>query len=111
MDKEEAEALAGKKKGFVKKRRMIEERLLVEGEPLEEEARVEKEGEPSLKPFRPVRKKLVVRESKKTEVTVPKAIKRIIRIAEMITVGRPCETDGCQGRRIDQKTDGHGDSR
>ena len=73
MDKEELEALAGKKKGFVKKRRMIEERMLVEGEPLEEEVRVEKEGEPLLKSFRPVKKKVVVKESKKTEVTVPKA--------------------------------------
>ncbi len=103
LDKEEAEALAGKKKGFVKKRRMIEERLLVEGEPLEEEARVEKEGEPLLKPFRPVRKKLVVRESKKTEVTVPKAIKRIIRIAEMITVGDLAKRMGVKGGELIKK--------
>lgn len=103
LDKEEAEALAGKKKGFVKKRRMIEERLLVEGEPLEEEVRVEKEGEPLLKTFRPVRKKLVVRESKKTEVTVPKAIKRIIRIAEMITVGDLAKRMGVKGGELIKK--------
>ena len=103
LDKEESEALAGKKKGFVKKRRMIEERLLVEGEPLEEEVRVEKEGEPLLKPFRPVRKKLVVRESKKTEVTVPKAIKRIIRIAEMITVGDLAKRMGVKGGELIKK--------
>jgi translation initiation factor IF-2 len=103
LDKEESEALAGKKKGFVKKRRMIEERLLVEGEPLEEEVRVEKEGEPLLKPYRPVRKKLVVRESKKTEVTVPKAIKRIIRIAEMITVGDLAKRMGVKGGELIKK--------
>ena len=103
LDKEESEALAGKKKGFVKKRRMIEERLLVEGEPLEEEVRVEKEGESLLKPFRPVRKKLVVRESKKTEVTVPKAIKRIIRIAEMITVGDLAKRMGVKGGELIKK--------
>jgi translation initiation factor IF-2 len=103
LDKEESEALALKKKGFVKKRRMIEERLLVEGEPLEEEVRVEKEGEPSLKPFRPVRKKLVVRESKKTEVTVPKAIKRIIRIAEVITVGDLAKRMGVKGGELIKK--------
>jgi translation initiation factor IF-2 len=103
LDKEESEALAVKKKGFVKKRRMIEERLLVEGEPLEEEARVEKEGEPLLKPFRPVRKKVVVRESKKTEVTVPKAIKRIIRIAEMITVGDLAKRMGVKGGELIKK--------
>ena len=103
LDKEESEALAVKKKGFVKKRRMIEERLLVEGEPLEEEVRVEKEGEPLLKPFRPVRKKLVVRESKKTEVTVPKAIKRIIRIAEVITVGDLAKRMGVKGGELIKK--------
>ncbi len=103
LDKEESEALAVKKKGFVKKRRMIEERLLVEGEPLEEEVRVEKEGEPLLKPFRPVRKKVVVRESKKTEVTVPKAIKRIIRIAEMITVGDLAKRMGVKGGELIKK--------
>jgi translation initiation factor IF-2 len=103
LDKEESEVLAGKKKGFVKKRRMIEERLLVEGEPLEEEVRVEKEGEPLLKPFRPVRKKVVVRESKKTEVTVPKAIKRIIRIAEMITVGDLAKRMGVKGGELIKK--------
>ncbi|OGP86792.1 MAG: translation initiation factor IF-2 [Deltaproteobacteria bacterium RBG_16_48_10] len=103
IEKEEMEALAVKKKGFVKKRRLIEERMLVEGEPSEEEVRVEKEAEPFLKPFRPMKKKVVVKEAKKTEVTVPKPIKRIIRIAEMITVGDLAKRMGVKGGELIKK--------
>ena len=103
LEKEELEILAGKKKGFVKKRRMVEERVLVEGEPLEEEVRVEKEGEPRVRSFRPVKKRVVVKESKKTMVTVPKPIKRIIRIAEMITVGDLAKRMGVKGGELIKK--------
>ena len=103
LDKEELEALTGKKKGFIKKRRMVEERVLVEGEPLEEEVRTEKEGEPRIRTFRPVKKKVVVKESKKTLVTVPKPIKRIIRIAEMITVGDLAKRMGVKGGELIKK--------
>jgi translation initiation factor IF-2 len=100
------EALAAKKKGFVKKRRIIEERLLGEGEPsVEEEVRAEKEGEVvAPKAFRPMRKRVLVKEAaKKTEVTVPKAIKRIIRIAEMITVGDLAKRMGVKGGELIKK--------
>ncbi len=104
LEKEEMEALAAKKKGFVKKRRIIEERLLGEGEPfVEEEVRTGKEEEVSPKTFRPMRKKVLVKESKKTEVTVPKAIKRIIRIAEMITVGDLAKRMGVKGGELIKK--------
>ncbi|HSB07549.1 MAG TPA: translation initiation factor IF-2 [Thermodesulfobacteriota bacterium] len=104
LEKEELEALAKKKKGFVKKRRVIEERMLVDGEPVEEEIRVEKEGgEPFLKSYRPVKKRVVVKEAKKTEVTVPKPIKRIIRIAEMITVGDLAKRMGVKGGELIKK--------
>src|SRR4030042_422134 len=46
-----------------------------------------KEVEVSFNPFRPMKKKVVLKTPKKTEVTVPKPIKRIIRIAEVISVG------------------------
>ena len=36
---------------------------------------------------------------KKTEITTPKAIKRIIKISETITVGEACQTHGDQGHR------------
>ena len=108
LDKEELEALAKKKKGFVKKRRVVEERMLVDGETVEEEVRVEKEGEPFLKPYRPVKKKVVVKEAKKTEVTVPKPIKRIIRIAEMITVGDLAKRMGVKGGDLIKKLMGMG---
>ncbi len=44
---------------------MIEERMLIEGDTFEEEGRTEKEGEPFLKSFRPVKKKVVVKENQK----------------------------------------------
>jgi translation initiation factor IF-2 len=111
LEREEMEVLAAKKKGFVKKRRIIEERLLGEGESLvEEEVRPEKEGEVvAPKPFRPMRKRVMVKEaSKKTEVTVPKAIKRIIRIAEMITVGDLAKRMGVKGGELIKKLMGMG---
>jgi translation initiation factor IF-2 len=95
-----------KKKAFAKKRRVIEERMLVE-EPEEEES-LEKgkaEGLPPLpKPFRPMKKKVVMKATpKKTEVTVPKPIKRIIRIAEMITVGDLAKRIGVKGGELIKK--------
>jgi translation initiation factor IF-2 len=103
-EKEELEALAAKKKGFVKKRRMVEERMLIEGDTSEEEVRPEKEGEhPVIKTFRPIKKRVMVKESKKTEVTVPKPIKRIIRIAETITVGELAKRMGVKGGDLIKK--------
>ena len=82
---------------------MIEERRLIEGDTFEEEGQPEKEGEPFLKSFRPIKKKVVVKEIKKTEVTVPKPIKRIIRIAEMITVGDLAKRMGVKGGELIKK--------
>ena len=102
---EEASPLA-KKKVFAKKRRVIEERMLVE-EPDEEEPpeKGKAEGLPPLpKPFRPMKKKVVMKATpKKTEVTVPKSIKRIIRIAEMITVGDLAKRMGVKGGELIKK--------
>jgi translation initiation factor IF-2 len=103
IEKEELAAPAGKKKGFVKKRRMVEERMIEEPDSTEEEAKPEKEGEPVIRSFRPVKKKVVVKESRKTEVTVPKPIKRIIRIAEMITVGDLAKRMGVKGGELIKK--------
>jgi len=66
--------LAGKKKPFAKKRRVIEERMFTVGE-TEEEEPVEKvkEGEVGPRPYRAMKKKVVLAKTpKKTEVTVPK---------------------------------------
>jgi translation initiation factor IF-2 len=99
---EEERITPGKKKGFVKKRRVIEERVLEE-EDLEGEGRVEKETETGPRPFRPMKKKVVLRTPKKTEVTVPKPIKRIIRIAEVITVGDLAKRMGVKGGDLIKK--------
>jgi translation initiation factor IF-2 len=100
---EEEEKLApAKKKGFVKKRRIVEERILGE-EGFEAEERPEKEIEMGPRPFRPVKKKVVLKTPKKTEVTVPKPIKRIIRIAEVITVGDLAKRMGAKGGELIKK--------
>ncbi len=91
-----------KKKGFVKKRKRIEERML--GEDEGEGEKVEgKEVEVSFKPFRPMKKKVVLKTPKKTEVTVPKPIKRIIRIEEMIAVGDLAKRMGVKGGELIKK--------
>jgi translation initiation factor IF-2 len=75
------------KKAVIKKRRLIEERMVKEDD-FEDERKPEKEGEqPPVRHFRPFKRKLILKSSRKTEITVPKPIKRIIRIAEVIPVG------------------------
>jgi translation initiation factor IF-2 len=91
-----------KKKGFIKKRKRIEERLLGEEE-VEVEKEEEKEVEPSFRHFRPMKKKVVLKTPKKTEVTVPKPIKRIIRIAEVIAVGDLAKRMGIKGGELIKK--------
>jgi translation initiation factor IF-2 len=91
-----------KKKGFVKKRKRIEERMLGEDE-VEGEKGEGKEVEPISKTFRPMKRKVVLKTSKKTEVTVPKAIKRIIRIAEVIAVGDLAKRMGVKGGELIKK--------
>jgi translation initiation factor IF-2 len=91
-----------KKKGFIKKRKRIEERLLGEEE-VEVEKEEEKEVEPRFRHFRPMKKKVVLKTPKKTEVTVPKPIKRIIRIAEVIAVGDLAKRMGIKGGELIKK--------
>jgi translation initiation factor IF-2 len=91
-----------KKKGFVKKRKRIEERMLGEEE-VEGEKFEGKEPEVSFRSFRPMKKKVVLRTPKKTEVTVPKPIKRIIRIAEVIAVGDLAKRMGVKGGELIKK--------
>jgi translation initiation factor IF-2 len=102
IEKEAMIPFPGKKKGFGKKKRIIEERMLVEEEP-EKEGLAEKETEFVPRSFRPMKKKVVMRMPKKTEVTVPKPIKRIIRIAEVITVGDLAKRMGVKGGDLIKK--------
>jgi translation initiation factor IF-2 len=101
LEKERLGPLA-KKKGFVKKRKRIEERMLVEDE-TEGEKAGEKEVEVSFRAFRPMKRKVVLKTPKKTEVTVPKPIKRIIRIAEMIAVGDLAKRMGVKAGELIKK--------
>ena len=91
-----------KKKGLIKKRKRIEERMLVEEE-VEGDKLGGKEVEISFKPFRPMKRKVVLKPPKKTEVTVPKPIKRIIRIAEVIAVGDLAKRMGVKGGELIKK--------
>ncbi len=101
LEREKLGPLA-KKKGFVKKRKRIEERMLAEEE-AEPGKGEEKEPGISFKAFRPMKKKVVLKTPKKTEVTVPKPIKRIIRIAEVIAVGDLAKRMGVKGGELIKK--------
>ncbi len=92
----------GKKKGVVKRRKLIEERMLFEDD-LMDEKKLDKEGELPLRPLKPFKKKLVLKSPKKTEITVPKPIKRIIRIAEVISVGDLAKRMGVKGGDLIKK--------
>jgi translation initiation factor IF-2 len=91
-----------RKRGFVTKRKRIEERMLVEDN-VEPEKMEGREGEIISRPFRPMKKKVVLKTLKKTEVTVPKPIKRIIRIAEVIAVGDLAKRMGVKGGELIKK--------
>ena len=91
-----------KKKGFVIKRKRIEERMLAEDE-VEGEKVEGQEDKIVSRPFRPMKKKVVLKTLKKTEVTVPKPIKRIIRIAEVIAVGDLAKRMGVKGGELIKK--------
>jgi len=101
IEKEKMFSFPAKKKGFVKRRRIIEERMVME-EP-EGEGPPEKEVEFTARSFRPMKKKVVLKTPKKTEVTVPKPIKRIIRIAEVIAVGDLSKRMGVKGGDLIKK--------
>ncbi len=103
LEKEEVASFFGKKKGFIKKRRIIKERMFEEEEEGEEVDQVSKEEEIEFKPFKPVKKKVVLKEAKKPELTVPKPIKRIIRIAEVISVGDLAKRMGVKGAELIKK--------
>jgi translation initiation factor IF-2 len=102
IEKETMFPSPGKKKGFGKKRRIIEERMVTEEE-FEREGQREKEAEFSGRSFRHMKKRVVLKMPKKTEVTVPKPIKRIIRIAEVIAVGDLAKRMGVKGGDLIKK--------
>ncbi len=102
LEEEKLASLTTKKKGFIKKRRFVEERMLTDEEG-EVEGRPEKEIEALPRSFRPMKKKVILKTPKKTEVTVPKPIKRIIRIAEVITVADLAKRMGAKGGDLIKK--------
>ncbi|MBM4323342.1 MAG: translation initiation factor IF-2 [Deltaproteobacteria bacterium] len=99
---EKESLLQAKKKVAVKKRRLIEERMVQEDDSTDEK-RPEKEGDLLPRPFKPFKKKLILKSPRKTEITVPKPIKRIIRIAEVISVGDLAKRMGVRGGELIKK--------
>jgi translation initiation factor IF-2 len=99
---EAEKSFPGKKKGISKKRRVIEERMFKEGD-IEEEGKHEKDAGIEIRTFKPMKKKVVLKSPKKTEVTVPKPIKRIIRIAEVISIGDLAKRMGVKGGEVIKK--------
>ncbi|MCX8116374.1 MAG: translation initiation factor IF-2 [Desulfobacterota bacterium] len=102
------ELLQSKKIGVLKKRKQIEERRIQEEDFFLDETEDKKPPEvepeiPTPRPFKPVKKKLVVQTSQKPEITVPKPIKRIIRISEAISVGDLAKRMGVKGSDVIKK--------
>jgi translation initiation factor IF-2 len=81
---------------------VIEERMVQENE-IEGEGRPERDLETGFRSFRPVKKKVMLKAPKKTEITVPKPIKRIIRISEVISVGDLAKRMGVKGGELIKK--------
>ncbi len=101
------ELLKSKKLGVLKKRKQIEERrvqeeVLLLDEKEDKKQEIEPEPPPP-RPFKPMKKKLVVKSPQKTEITVPKPIKRVIRIAEAISVGDLAKRMGVKGSDLIKK--------
>ena len=99
---EKESLLQAKEKVAVKKRRLIEERMVQEDDSTDEK-KPEKEGDLLPRPFKPFKKKLVLKSPRKTEITVPKPIKRIIRITEVISVGDLAKRMGVRGGELIKK--------
>jgi translation initiation factor IF-2 len=98
----EKERTAEKRKSLIKRRRVIEERMVQEDE-IEGAGRPERDIEIGFRSFRPVKKKVMLKAPKKTEITVPKPIKRIIRISEVISVGDLAKRMGVKGGELIKK--------
>jgi translation initiation factor IF-2 len=109
LEKEELEKrrprMTMKKEGFRSKRVLIQE--LTEEEETEAKPSVQKQA--IFHPVkRPMKKKVVARPSKKTEITVPKAIKRVIRLEDAIVVAELAKRMGIKGSEIIKKLIGMG---
>jgi translation initiation factor IF-2 len=96
---------AVRKEDFKKKRVVLEDLREEEEEQLKPQ--VKREG--AFYPVkRPMKKKVVARPTKKTEITVPKAIKRVIRMEDAIVVGELAKRMGTKGNEVIKKLMGMG---
>ncbi len=100
-EREEAEIEKRRPRVALRKEESRRKRVVIEQLEEEEEERPQVRRDEVFRPVkRPMKKKVVVRPAKKTEITVPKAIKRIIRVEDIIAVGELAKRMGIKTNEI-----------
>ncbi len=88
----------------MRKEEFRRKRVVIEQIEEEEEERPQPKKDQIFYPVkRPMKKKVVSRPAKKTEITVPKAIKRVIRVEDVIGVGELAKRIGVKSNEIIKK--------
>jgi translation initiation factor IF-2 len=109
---EEEEERPGKKKAkkpkrtmeeVLPKKRILKREIFQEAEQEMERRYVRGPREPGVKPIKAPKKKVELIVTKKTVITTPKPIKRVIRIAETITVSELAKRMGVKAREVIKK--------
>jgi translation initiation factor IF-2 len=112
LAKEEEEEKPGKKKAkklkripeeVLPKKRVLKREIFQEAEQEMERRYVRGPREPGVKPIKGPKKKVELIVTKKTVITTPKPIKRVIRIAETITVSELAKRMGVKAREVIKK--------
>jgi translation initiation factor IF-2 len=97
--KEQEESEAKTRKRFRKRREVI----TIEGEELAEVAPVTRRGERVFTFSKYAKKKVITRPRLKTQITTPKAIKKVIKISEVISVGELAQRMGTKVGEVGRK--------
>jgi translation initiation factor IF-2 len=112
LAEEEEEERPGKKKAkklkripeeVLPKKRVLKREVFQEAEQEMERRYVRGPREPGVKPIKAPKKKVELFVTKKTVITTPKPIKRVIRIAETITVSELAKRMGVKAREVIKK--------
>ncbi len=103
-EREEEEAERRRPRIAMRREEFRRKRVVIERVEEEEEEKPQLQREEIFYPVRrPMKKKVVARPAKKTEITVPKAIKRVIRIEDAIGVGELAKRMGIKSNEIIKK--------
>ena len=102
-EKKKAKKLKRMPEEFLPKKRVLKREIFQEAEQEMERRYVRGPREPGVKPFKAPKKKVEFIVSKKTVITTPKPIKRVIRIAETIMVSELAKRMGVKATEVIKK--------